>query len=91
MSFSNNEDIMKFIAILVDNLELIDEKSLITELEAWQSISFTTSSEFLGELRLILQKINARCRKRLKITIQQQIDECINSINKAFEINENLE
>lgn len=86
MSFSNNDDLKKFVAILIQELELHGEKSLANELRAWQSDSFTTSSEFLGELKLILQKIDTSCIKGLKGTIQQQINECIISINKVFGI-----
>lgn len=82
MIFNNNEDLRKFARTLAQKMEAIDETVLADELKNWDGEFFTTSSEFLGELKIILEKIKAL--KTIDDAIMRDVKECITSINKAF-------
>ena len=84
MMFNNNEEIKEFALNLVEILEKIGEKSHANELKAWSGDFFTTSSEFLGELKLILERISTV--KLLDDITRKNVNECIKVINKAFGI-----
>jgi len=54
----------------------------VDELEKWDGDFFTTSSEFLGELKLILERI--RTLRALEDISKKEVEGCLESINKAF-------
>jgi hypothetical protein len=86
MTFSNNDEIKYFVKELKQKLVSIGENEFLDELVNWEDTFFTSSSEFLGELRTILEKIEAQNIPSLKGNTQKQIKSCIKAINKAFEI-----
>jgi len=84
MIFNNNDDLKKFAMSLAQKLEGIGEKILAKDLKDWNHEFFTTSSEFLGELKLILTRINDL--KALDGATKKDVKECIRAIEKAFGI-----
>ncbi|MGB8451564.1 MAG: hypothetical protein WCD89_04460 [Anaerocolumna sp.] len=84
MMFNNNDDIKEFALNLVKTLEKLGEKAHADDLKAWSGEFFTTSSEFLGELKLILERISNL--KLLDDITKKNVNECIRAINKAFDI-----
>jgi hypothetical protein len=86
MTFSNNDEIKYFVKELKQKLVSIGENEFLDELVNWEDTFFTSSSEFLGELRTILEKIEAQNIPSLKGNTKKQIKSCIKAINKAFGI-----
>lgn len=86
MTFSNNDEIKNFVKELKQKLISIGETKLSDELMNWEDTFFTSSSEFLGELKIVLEQIEARNIPSLKGKTQKQIESCIKAINKAFGI-----
>lgn len=82
MIFSNNGDLKNFAISLAEKLEGIGEKILSKDLKDWNNEFFTTSSEFLGELKLILARVNDI--KALDGATKKDVKECIRLIEKAF-------
>lgn len=56
----------------------------LNELNDWANTSYTTSSEYLGELRIILNKILNDSNVILPIEVKNSIQLAISAINKAF-------
>jgi hypothetical protein len=75
-------DLQKFSRLLEEKLALIDQESLIEELHEWNQTAFTTSSEFLGEMKLILKKVNSL--KNLDKLTKKSVKDHITAINKAL-------
>jgi hypothetical protein len=86
MTFSNNDEIKYFVKELKQKLVSIGENEFLDELVNWEDTFFTSSSEFLGELKTILEKIEAQNIPTLKGNTKKQIKSCIKAINKAFGI-----
>ena len=86
MTFSNNDEIKYFVKELKQKLVSIGENEFLDELVNWEDSFFTSSSEFLGELKTILEKIEAQNIPSLKGNTKKQIKSCIKAINKAFGI-----
>ena len=86
MTFSNNDEIKYFVKELKQKLVSIGENEFLDELVNWEDTFFTSSSEFLGELKTILGKIEAQNIPSLKGNTKKQIKSCIKAINKAFGI-----
>ena len=83
MEFNDNNTIKEFIGLLILALENRNEVELREELIGWRDCAFTTSTEYLGELRVILVKI--RSIRVLDAGINNDLNGCINAIDKAFE------
>lgn len=79
---NDNQGLKEFSKTLSQRLECIGEKEFANELNDWDKQFFTTSSEFLGELKIILDKI--RDLKTLDDFTKKEIRNCIAVINKAF-------
>ena len=80
--FNSNQELKQFSKTISKKLDSIGEKGLANELDEWDKQFFTTSSEFLGELKIILNQI-----KDLKVLddfTRKEISNCIAVINKAF-------
>lgn len=84
MTFNNNDDIKNFVKELNQKLIAVGESNLSRELINWENTAFTTTSEFLGELKIILEQIKTKNIPSLKGKTQKNIDSCIKTINKAF-------
>ena len=84
MVFSSNYAVREFVGTLIKNLEEINENELKEELIAWSNCAFTTSSEFLGELKLILEK--TKNLTALDSKVKNDVVNCLLTIDKAFNI-----
>jgi len=83
MEFNNNNSIKEFVRTLIITLDSINEIMLTKELKEWRDCAFTTSSEYLGELRTILKKVENITT--LDVKVKNDINCCIATIDKAFE------
>jgi hypothetical protein len=63
-------------------LDEMNEKELKKELESWHDSFFTTSSEFLGELAIILKKVINSIA--LDKSIKKDTLVCLKAIDNAF-------
>jgi len=77
-----NRELKQFSKTLSKKLDSITEKGLAKELDEWDTQYFTTSSEFLGELKIILNRVNQL--KTLDEFTKREVGNCIAVINKAF-------
>ena len=84
MRFDKNSDIKEFSKKLQMKLLETGESSLSNELHEWDMSSFTTSSEYLGEIQNILEQISNV--KSLDNETKQDIRECLLAIKKAFQM-----
>jgi len=84
MRFDKNSDIKEFSEKLEMKLFESGESSLSNGLHEWNMNFFTTSSEYLGELKIILEEIYIL--KSLDNETRQDIRECLLAINKAFQM-----
>lgn len=82
MKTDSNDDIKKFVKELIKKMENAGESDIARELNDWDNDFFTTSSEFLGELKLILERIEQL--EVLDSTTKKNVKDCIISINRAF-------
>jgi len=82
MNFTSNADIKSFSKLLQETLVSIGEESLADELKEWDDGFFTTSSEFLGEMKLILEKIYVL--RNLDEVTKKNVKACLVAINDAF-------
>lgn len=76
------QDLKSFITSLSEKLVRNGDGELGSALLQWRDSTFTTASELLGELYLILIKVrdSAKLQKQDQITVE----ECINEIKEAF-------
>jgi hypothetical protein len=78
-TFDSREDYKNFALKIVQNLEFIGEHEyLVKELNNWNTTCFTTSSEFLGDLVLILKKVVTI--DALDKSLNENISWCISEI-----------
>jgi len=56
-SFDSPEHIQEFIVHLVNELEGIGETDLLRELKDWRDTFYTTSTEYFGELLVIIKQL----------------------------------
>lgn len=82
MEFKNNDDLRRFAETLSQDLELLGETVLANDLKNWSEEYFTTASEFLGELKLILERI--KYLKSLDEITKKNVGDCITAINEVF-------
>ena len=79
--FTSNQELRDFASILCDELKLNDELELANELRMWNEDAFTSSTEFLGELMLILERIKLSPKM---LSMKSQLEECLATIKKAL-------
>jgi len=79
--FKTNKELRLFVLKIYEELKLNDENELSNELNIWNENVYTTSSEFLGELMLILEKV---LQTSLILSTKSQIEECIMIIKKQL-------
>lgn len=73
---------MLFSRTLITKLEEIREQDLANELKGWGQTSYMPS-ELLGELRIILYKIEPIIK--IDMHLLSDVRECIQAIDEAFE------
>jgi len=54
------------------------------ELDARTSAAFTSSSEFLGEVGLGIQRFLARERSNVPVAVRQQLEECLAEVRRVW-------
>jgi len=79
--FNSNQGLRDFSSELCEELKLNNEHELANELRMWKEVGFTSSSEFLGELMLILEKV---IRESKPLRIKPQIEECLEAIRRTL-------
>lgn len=82
MKFNSNQDLRDFAMTLSTELERNGEDELANEFKLWNKDIFTSPSEFLGELMLILEKVNLT--SNLSDMQKQQIAECLTVIKNSL-------
>ena len=85
-SFENLNILKDFSIYLSVELDKVDETDLSNELKDWKDTFFTTSSEYLGELRVILCRILKIGCKNLSNDIKTNIRLAISAINNSFKV-----
>ena len=81
--FDKLNDILEFCDELIEQMKISKKTELFDKLINWRSVFFTTSSELLGEFRVILEevvKVNGLSRDCIVKT-----EQCIEDINRAFD------
>jgi len=79
---SRELDLHKYGILLQEKLALIGEEQLIKELQDWSETAFTTSSELMGEMMLILKKISTA--ENLDKATRKTVTDTIKAIKKAL-------
>ncbi|NTW71792.1 MAG: hypothetical protein HGA49_06065 [Eubacteriaceae bacterium] len=79
--FNSNQELRDFASILCEELKHNDEFELANELRMWNEDAFTSSTEFLGELMLILEKVILSPKI---LSMKPQTEECLSTIKKAL-------
>ena len=82
MIFDDNFTLKEFAILLIKNLEDKEEYVLKEELIGWLNCSYTSSSEFLGELNLILKKVKNFAALDQKT--RNNVIDCIAAIDEVF-------
>jgi len=70
-----------FASELYEELKLNNEHELANELRMWKEDAFTSSTEFLGELALILEKVVQTSKLLSK---KPRIEECMATIRREL-------
>lgn len=81
MDFNSYDDLRKFANYVAENMDSLGNSSIAQDLREWNETAYLPS-ELLGELRIILKRIES-----LNVTdpeLKQQVSDCIAAINKAF-------
>jgi hypothetical protein len=83
-SFQDPKSFKDLASYLISELNKLDSSDYSNELNDWANTSYTTSSEYLGELRIILNKVLNDSNVILPIEVKSGIELAISAINKAF-------
>jgi hypothetical protein len=81
--FNDLKDFRDFSIYVISELESENETIFSKELKGWSNTGFSSPSEFLGELRIILNTI---LNEHIKLNdeLRENIRDAIKAINKAF-------
>lgn len=82
--FEKPQDIMKFADHISSELVKQGKHELESEINQFCSTAFTTSSEFLGEFRMLMKKVLLRKEIKFDKETENGIFKAIETINKAF-------
>lgn len=81
MEFNSNNDLRRFAKYLEKKMESLGNSPIARDLREWNETAYLPS-ELLGELRIILNRIEASNVTDLEL--KQNVKDCIAAINKAF-------
>jgi hypothetical protein len=84
MVLSNNQDLNEFLVELRKWLVEKKRADLADMIPAVTETAFTTSSEYLGEARAVLSKVQAAKIRNLSSSMDDEIRQAINQIDLAF-------
>lgn len=82
--FNSLDDMKRFANLLSDELIKIGQIELAEEIKFFSYNTYTTSSEYLGELMLVLERIVPEINNPY-FSQAEKIKEAINKIKDAFE------
>lgn len=82
--FEKTQDIMRFADHISSELVKQGKHELVSEINQFSNTSFTTSSEFLGEFRMLMSKILLLKEIKLDKETESAIFKAIETISKAF-------
>ncbi len=77
----NNHELREFAIKIYEELKLSNENKLSNELNSWSENTYTSSSEFLGDLMLILKKV---LQISIGLKTRSEIEDCIFVIEKLL-------
>lgn len=83
-SFQDPKSFQKLSSYLISELNTLGNAEYSIELNDWANTAYTTSSEYLGELRIILNKISNDSSIKLSMEAKSVVELAISTINKAF-------
>ena len=84
LQFDSSEDLLAFVKTMAHHLSELGFDEAMVELTDWCSTSFTTSSEFLGELGFVCRRIIERDGARLPPCCREDIEACLAESRAAF-------
>jgi len=82
--FNSINVLKEFAEYISKTFDSLGEAELAKEVSDFTYNSFTTSSEYLGEYRILLQKIIQEKKNKIDNELYEDIQKAINAINKAF-------
>lgn len=82
--FENINEMKQFAGSLSKHLQLQGEDAIANEISYFERSSYTTSSEYLGEFRIILRKVLSSGILIPADEFYQPVDHAIKAIDKAF-------
>lgn len=81
--FATNRDLVAFARELADDLRVENASLLADALDNWSKQFFTTSSEFLGELKLLLDRVSQGAYLT-NPEHQRRLHDCLEATNRAL-------
>lgn len=81
MELNSNQDLRLFAKFLAEKMESMGHHSIAHDLREWNETAFLPS-ELLGELRIILKRVESL--NDIDPKLKQQVNDCIVAINRAF-------
>ena len=82
--FESIQDMKEFAKSLSVELKSISQNDLSSEVLEFKSNFYVTSSEYFGEFRIVLKKVQEKCGSELSQEWVASVNSAIHAINKAF-------
>jgi hypothetical protein len=82
--FNDIQDMKNFVEYLSSEMKSLGKSIWVDELKFFLTNTYTTSSEYLGELRIVLNRLLIEIGGELLPELQNNIRLAIKAINKAF-------
>lgn len=79
--YKNIQELREFAIQIYEELKLNNENKLSNELIAWSENTYTSSSEFLGDLMLILKQV---LQLSIGLKLRSEIEDCIIALEKLL-------
>ncbi len=83
MKMHNNSDLKAFSQYLADELAILGKTDFVEDLQKWSRTSCTTASEYLGEFRMILERI--LLWEEIDNRMRKDVEACMEEIRKALQ------
>lgn len=77
----SNQELREFALNIYEELKLNNEYKLSNKLIAWNENTYTSSSEFLGDLMLILKGV---LQLSIDLKLKSEVEDCLFAIEKLF-------
>jgi hypothetical protein len=82
--FDNADDLVGFVEGLAKNLSELHFGEAADELVAWSKGTWTTGTEFLGELGVLCRQVVERDGERLPPCLREDIERCLKACREAI-------